>query len=133
MHHDEKFELMPILEYIDRLTPAHATSHVLVAVDHYFLNINNLKLTALLGKINNTLISNFLFEWIVNRAPKEVEQLINENDFIITKTGFQGPEFTNTNNSMLKKLLGGRQPLQSFDMSDGSNIFVYRGKSHDSI
>jgi hypothetical protein len=50
---------------------------------------------------------------------------IEESDFVITKTGFQGIPFANRNNAAVKRLLGNRAPLKTFTMRDGSDILLY--------
>ncbi|HWR59800.1 MAG TPA: glycosyltransferase family 39 protein [Thermodesulfovibrionales bacterium] len=125
---DRNWNLETVLDYMDKVnTDRSKAIRILLAANHHFLNINNLKLYAFLGKINRRLLSDFSFEWIEDKSQTEVEQLANESHFIITKTGFQGPAFANTKNSLVRNLLNARVPMKSFEMSDGSIVFVYSG------
>jgi hypothetical protein len=104
---------------------------VLVAIDHHFLNINNLRLYASLKKLNGDIVSDFQFETVM-RKPADIElmkQLIYQNEFILTKTGFQGPDFTNTNNALIKSLLNNEIPVKNFVMPDDSIVSIYSSRS----
>jgi len=128
MEGDRNWDIAPVLDYMDKLNTDHSkVIRILVAANHHFLNINNLKLSALLGKINGKLLSDFSFKWIEDESPEEVEQSAKESHFIITKTGVQGPVFANTKNSIVKNLLSDKVPMKSFAMSDGSVASVYPG------
>ena len=119
--YDKDWDVMPIIRYIDNLNGAKSEAvHVLSAVDHNFLNSNSLRLYATLYKLKGEIISNFLFDFVAYK-PSDVElmwKLLRENQFVITKSGYQGPDFSNTNNSLVKNLLSKRIPLKSFIMSD---------------
>ena len=52
---------------------------------------------------------------------------MDRSQVIITKNGFQGPDFSNRNNAMVYNLLRIRTPVKSFAMSDGSVISLYGG------
>jgi len=128
--YDRNWEVMPILRYIDNLNRTGSkTIHVLVAVDHQFLNINTLRLYATLYRLKGKLISDLLFDTVAHK-PSDAElmrQLLKENQFIITKSGYQGPEFSNVNNALVKNLLSNRIPLKNFIIGDGSVVSLYRG------
>ena len=126
----KEWDLMPMLRYMDNSRNKESnTVDVLVAVDHHFLNSDNLFLYAKVNKLKGNLVSDFQFKNIA-RIPANAEaikQLINQSQFIITKTGFQGPEYTNTNNYLVKDLFKYEKPLKGFDMSDGSRVYIYSG------
>ncbi len=127
---NKEWELMPVLRYMDNSRNKESNIvRVLVAVDHHFLNFNNLSLYAKLNKLKGNLFSDFQFKNIVHMPAdaEAIKQLINQNQFIITKTGFQGPYYTNTNNSLAKDLLKYEKPLRVFEMSDGSAVFIFSG------
>ena len=128
MAEDGNWNLSTLLEYMDGLNGGRfKTIPVLIAVDHYFLNGNNLQLYAALGKLKGRVMSDFQFETVAYKPfrPEEMRQLIDKSLFIITKTGFQGPDFSNINNSLVKTLIGVKPPLKSFAMSDGSTVSIY--------
>lgn len=128
--YDRDWEVMPMLRYIDNLNGTGSkTIHVLVAVDHPFLNINSLRLYATLYKLKGEIISNFLFDSVAYKPSDAnlIRQLLKENEFIMTKSGYQGPEFSNANNSLAKDLLSNRTPLKNFIMADGSVLSIYAG------
>jgi len=128
MEGDKDWDITLLLHYMDDLnTDKLSTIRVLVAANHNFLNINNLKLYALLDKMNGKLLSDFSFEWIEDKSQAEIEQSLHESTFIITKTGFQGPVFANQKNSIVKNLLSNKAPLKIFQMPDGSFASVYTG------
>lgn len=124
----DDWDISQLLNYMDNLnTDKSRVINVLVAANHNFLNICNLKLFALLDKIKGDLSSDFLFEWIEDKSPADIEQLLSSSDFIITKTGFQGPSFANEKNSIVRNLLSDKAPLKSFQMPDGSVAHLHLG------
>jgi 4-amino-4-deoxy-L-arabinose transferase-like glycosyltransferase len=127
---NDDWDIRPLLHYMDNLNTDKArVINVLVAANHNFLNICNLRLYAFLENSNGTLSSEFQFEMLANKPSdvEEVKQLMRESHFIITKTVYQGPDFGNLNNSIVKNLLSNKVPLKSFTMSDGSVVSVYAG------
>ena len=123
------WDITSLLNYMDNLnTDKLRIIRVLVAANHHFLNINNLRLYAMLEKLKGSVSSEFQFEMLAFKASdeEEIKQLMRESHFIITKTGFQGPGFGNVNNSIVKNLLSNKIP-KSFAMSDGSIASVYPG------
>jgi len=126
----DDWDITPLLHYMDNLkTDKFRIIRVLVAVDHNFLNINNLRLYAMLENLNGSVSSEFQFEMVAYKPSdeEEIKQLMRESHFIITKTGFQGPGFSNVNNSIVKNILSNKIPPKSFAMSDGSIASVYPG------
>ncbi|MGD0280881.1 MAG: glycosyltransferase family 39 protein [Dissulfurispiraceae bacterium] len=129
-----QWAITPLLQYMDNLnTNKSGIVRVLAAVDHNFLNINNLRLYAMLDKLKERVSSEFQFEVVAYKPSDEegIKQLMRENDFIITKTGYQGPDFSNANNSIVKNLLANQMPLKSFAMTDGSVVSVYNSYHYD--
>jgi hypothetical protein len=56
-----------------------------------------------------------------------IKWLIRESHFIMTKTGFQGPGFSNTKNHLVTEFMKDIAPVKSFVMTDGSTVSIYRG------
>jgi hypothetical protein len=102
---------------------------VLVGVDHNFLNVNTLRLYATLHRLKGDITSEFQFDGVAYKPSDEqtIRSLLDESDFIITKSGYQGPEFSNGNNTMLQDLLKNRNPLHELIVSDGTLVSVYSG------
>jgi hypothetical protein len=128
--YDKDWEIMPILQYMENSKPTDSDNiNVLMAVDHHLLNHNIMELYSKLGKLKGTLHSNFVTEGLADRdlQEDEIEGLIKRSHFVITKNGFQGPDFSNTNNAMVHNLLKDSTPVKSFAMSDSSAVFIYPG------
>ena len=128
----QKWDPMPVLKAIDSYSaPTMNRVHVLTAVDHHFLNGSSLRLYWKLGKIRGDLKKDFEISSFVGRKVSEdvVRTMVRENDFVITKAGYQGPDFTNNNNFMLKDFISKQRPLNKFIMSDGSSVYIYSGGS----
>jgi hypothetical protein len=128
--YDKDWDLMSILQAMDRLNhESSRTNKVLLAVSHHLLNTNNMRLSAFIGQLKNQLTPDFFFDTITFQPPsKEVlKQMLMESHFVITKTGYQGPEWANENNPLVMELLKGVTPLESLAMSDGSMVFIYPG------
>ena len=126
--YDRDWALMPILEYMDLANRQKRNPiRVLLAVDHHLLNSCSLKLYAKLGKLNGSIHSDFAIISVGGEPAQDdaLKASINESDFVIAKTGFQGIPFFNRNNDVVKKLLGNRIPLKTFPMSDGSSVLLY--------
>jgi 4-amino-4-deoxy-L-arabinose transferase-like glycosyltransferase len=133
---DRDWNLMQIIRYMDELNgegPKVVTA--LIGMDHYFLNGNSMRVYATIGRLNNLVRADFRFETIAYRPPEDQEmgRLLLESDFIVTKTGFQGPDFSNRNNETLRKLIGNRTPLRDFLMSDGSVVSLYQGRDRRGV
>ncbi len=130
LSYDQKWDLMPILAMMDKEgRDDQRPIRVLLGVDHHLLNGNSLKLYAKLGKFEGILQSDFDIYSLVGRQfrqANEIEQIVSESRFIITKNGFQGPQFTNNNNEALQRLLDERCKMQSYKMSDNSMIHLYK-------
>ena len=62
---------------------------------------------------------------IITYTDVPVEKIMDRNQFIITKNGFQGPVFSNGNNDIVKNILKDKTPVKTFPMSDGSDVFLY--------
>ena len=132
--YEQDWAIMPILKYMDIANrPKSSTVHVLLAVDHHLLNSCSFKLYSKLGKLNGAIHSDFDII-STGAAPKEDDVLkssIDESDFVITKTGFQGIAFSNSNNPAVKKLLDSRIPTRVFPLSDASVVSVYANDIRD--
>jgi hypothetical protein len=135
MHHwaqipyEKNWNITPILEYLDTHAGADSkTIHVLIAVDHNFLNYSNLTLYATLLKLKGLLHSDIVFESVAYKPNEEetIKQCIERNHFIVAKTGYQGPDFSNSNNHIVMRLIKDFTPLESFIMSDGSKVTLYQ-------
>jgi hypothetical protein len=128
--YNRDWDIMPILQYMDSFNQSHIESvNILIAVDHYFLNGCNIHLYTKLGQLKGSLHSKFIIEGLANKPYQEddIKRLIHESHFIITKTGFQGPDFSNTKNHLVTELLKDISPVKSFIMSDGSTVSIYQG------
>jgi len=124
----QKWDPMPVLKAIDSYSaPTMNRVHVLTAVDHHFLNGSSLRLYWKLGKIRGDLKKDFEISSFVGRKASEdvVKTLIQENNFIITKNGYQGPGFTNRANDFVKQLFAQEAPIQKFRMFDNSEVYLY--------
>ena len=127
---DQAWDLTTLLHTLETFhNKKSSIINVLAAVDHPFLNGSNLRLFAKLEKLKERLASEFRVERITLGPNKEEEMnhLIKESDFIIIKTGLQGPDFSNANNALVRKIVNNMPPLKSFVMSDGSAVLLYRG------
>ncbi|MBM4146297.1 MAG: phospholipid carrier-dependent glycosyltransferase [Nitrospira sp.] len=128
MPYDKVWDVEQILRAIDKLNQArHKTLHILIASDHHFLNFNTLMLYQKIDKIKGLSNIDLIFEKLpVNTVPEdEIRKIIDRNQFVITKDGFQGPVFSNGNNEIVKSALKDKTPLETFAMSDGSKVFLY--------
>ncbi len=127
--YEKNWDIMPILQYMAAAERMQEPIRVLIAVDHYFLNGCTLQLYATLGRLDGTLHSNFVVDGLANRqlTEDEVKAMISNSHFIITKTGYQGPDFSNTNNHLATQYVKNIVPTKSFMMSDGSTVFLYTG------
>ena len=132
--YDRKWELLPILLEIDNSANRDMIGHVnvLVAVDHHFLNVNSLRLIATLNKLKGESSTEFRFDGVAYKPNDEevIRQLLDESHFVITKSGYQGPDFCNVNNVMLKDLMKNYSPIKEVSMSDGAivSLYKYKGK-----
>lgn len=125
-----KWEVLPILEFMDGVFGKRDEGmHVFMAVDHHFMNSVTMKLYAKIGRIRGVLRSESTFESAAFRDLREydIEEILGGSHFVVTKTGFQGLSHTNVYNDMVRRLLGGRQALRRFGMSDGSEVMIFAG------
>lgn len=128
--YNKNWDIMPILQYMDSFNQSDiGPINILIAVDHYFLNGSNIHLYTKLGQLKGLLHSKFIIEGLANKPYQEddIKLLIYKSHFIITKTGFQGPDFSNTKNHLVTDLLKDIAPVKSFIMSDGSTVSIYQG------
>jgi 4-amino-4-deoxy-L-arabinose transferase-like glycosyltransferase len=126
--HDKVWDVEQILDALDKMNQGrYMPVHVLIAFDHHFLNINTLYLYQKINKLKGISHINYVFERLPNNsvAEDEIRKIMERNQFIITKEGFQGPVFTNMNNNIVKNTLKDRTPVNLFAMSDGSEVFLY--------
>jgi hypothetical protein len=128
----KEWDIMSVLRYMDALEHnKHNPIRVLLAVDHHLLNGCSFKLYAELGKLKGTLKSDFEPYGLFGKdfpGGDKIKEVISESDFLITKTGFQGPQFNNINNREVKQLMNNKDLLVRFEMTDGSLVSIY-GKS----
>ncbi|MFZ3136758.1 MAG: glycosyltransferase family 39 protein [Thermodesulfovibrionales bacterium] len=128
--YNRDWDIMPILQYMDSFNHDNIEpTTVFIAFDHYFLNGCTLQLYSKLGQLKGLLSSKFIVEGLANKPYEEddIKRLIHESYFIMTKTGFQGPDFSNTKNHLATKLLKNNAPVKDFVMTDGSTVSIYRG------
>jgi hypothetical protein len=134
LDYGQDWNIAQILRFMDASNPNKRNPiRVLVAVDHHLLNGNNLTLFAKMEKLKGKLTSEFRFETVVHRPEEEIGRLISESDFIITKTGMQGPHFSNVNNAFVKKIVNNMIPMKSYVMSDGSTVHLYSGLDKEKL
>lgn len=129
--YNKAWDIMPILEYMESLNEnVSEPISVLIGFDHYFLNGCTLHLYAELGRLKGTLDSNFLIQGVENKqlGEEEIKRFIEKNQFVMTKTGFQGPDFSNMNNHVITDFFKGSKPSRSFVMSDGSMVSLHSQK-----
>ena len=128
--HDKQWEVMPLIRYMDEANKKReGVIRVLVGVDHHFLNLNTLRLYATLNRLKGSSVSDFQFDNVAYKPydVQVIEQLLENSHFIITKSGYQGPTFSNVNNLLLKDLIKDRVPAKNFIIGDGSIISIYVG------
>ena len=72
-------------------------------------------------------VRNFKTIPIIYYRKEEIIALEKKSHYIITKTGYQGPDFTTLQSPLVKDLLKDRIPLKNFYMSDGSMVSLFEG------
>lgn len=102
---------------------------LLVGVDHHFMNYGIMELYTKLGKIKGILRHKFTVLSVSYSTLREnkIKEVMNDCHFIIVKTGFLGPDFSNKNNKKIQSLLKGSSPLRKFDMIDGTEFYIFAG------
>jgi hypothetical protein len=120
IYYDKQWEIEPLIHYMDTLNKGGHKNfiRVLLCVDHNFLNVNTLRLYATLNRLKGILNSDFEFDGVAYKPSDEkvIRQLLDDNDFIITKSGFQGPDFSNVNNPLLREIIKNSVPAKTFIM-----------------
>lgn len=106
----------------------------MVIADYRFFNYNNFRYYALLyGHDRINLRTNAYIP--KEKTIDEVVSLMGEQDYLIGKTGFQGPRFTTwRNEEILLRLKKGEMPFiktGEFDLPDGSAALIYKSVVSD--
>lgn len=116
-----------IVNFIAMRRPSEKNALILT-VDYQFLNHSNMAYYASLAK------TNLQFEWFGcsenAKNLRDLEQKIIQADFLITKTGEQGPESTNCINRDLQQALDTNNlpfaKIATFSAPDNSEVFIYK-------
>lgn len=106
--------------------------NAMMITDHPYFNLNNFRYYNRLydfETINVHTNAYFPREMTMD----EVAKKLNSQDYLIGKTGDQGPEFTTYRNAEIQEMLGeGQLPfnkIQEFDLPDGSEAMLYKNKN----
>jgi hypothetical protein len=115
-----------IAEHHERQTEP---ERLLLASNYHFLNCNILGMYEKLGELDGSLPARSTCTWLPPFEPvskEDIEAMIQRHDWLVFKTGFQGPEFANRNAAAVQDLMRSRTPVARFPMNDGSEALLYR-------
>lgn len=123
---DEQWPIEDILQFIYENNGGRDTS-VITLSDHHFFNISNLLYYKIL-RFHPIDLSTTAY--IQKKNLNELLEKINQYQYIISKTGYQGPEFTTIHNSEILDMIQNNQLnyqlIQQYDLPDGSQANIYK-------
>lgn len=113
--------------------PSGRPLRLLIGVNHWFLNYGVVNLYLALGRLDGTLDRAYEVSTVVygDLSRGQLVDAVAGCDFVISKTGNQGPEFMARNCIALGELLADLPPVATFQMSDGSLARLHAGRRLD--
>ncbi len=121
----EKWQLDQIIQVILDNSNDIGRAHILVCVEHPYLNGCTLEYQTFLVRDNLS-----INDLVMLGGPEEIKKGIYSSDFLVTKTKYQGPAFVNSWNLWLQKRLDKKEfpfdEIARVTLPDGSEALIYK-------